>query len=112
MPASREKQQLVELGEVRFRTSFLVSEPFAFRAVNFPLHTTLVEIAEEGVNIGSEIQDLERERFTFRKIGMESVSSGEWAKFDILPVFDGARGVQPIHNFRKALAVGEWLAMI
>ena len=112
MTASREKHELVELGEVHFRAPFFVGESFAFRAVNFPLHATLVETAEQEIKVGAKIQGLKRKRPALHEIRTEGVRAGERTKFDIPPVFQGARSIQPIHYFGKARTFGERLTMI
>lgn len=110
--ASGEEHELVELGEVRVRAPFFVGKPFALRAVNFPLNATLVKVAEQDVEVGAEIQGLKGKRAALHEIRMEVFRAKERAKFDVLPMFEETRNVQPIHYFGKAPIIGEGLTMI
>jgi hypothetical protein len=58
MAAPREQEEPIELLQKRFRVPLLINQVFTFRALNLPLHATLVEVAIQSLQLRAQIKGM------------------------------------------------------
>src|SRR3989449_7813608 len=80
VPAAREQQQAVELGQERFGTPCLVCQSFTFRALDLPLDAVLVETAEHSLRVRSKVDRMQIKRGALSKacLGIELGIAPHW----------------------------------
>src|SRR3989441_3903386 len=88
VPAAREQQQAVELGQERFGTPCLVCQSFAFGALDLSLDAVLVETAEHSLRVRTKVDRMPIKRGALSKAcpSIELGITPHWPQLNVLPL--------------------------